>query len=231
VPEAHDQREFWTLNKKRRGAMEIVQMVLHFDQFLGTAIAQYGTAVYLLLFLIVFCEIGIAPLFFLPGDPLLFICGAFCATGALNPWILAPTLFVATIAGSGLAFTIGSALGHKVFSHDFRWLHKESLNKTARFYERHGGPLLLFSPYIAVVRTFAPFLAGVFELKRGRFFKYTVIGAALWVSILIVGGDLFGNIPVVRDHLSLILLSGVALGCGTIAGGALLRFARGRAGR
>ncbi|MGA2551511.1 MAG: VTT domain-containing protein [Burkholderiaceae bacterium] len=191
--------------------MEFVQMVLHLDRYLGVAIGEYGFAVYLLLFLIVFCEIGIAPLFILPGDPLVFICGAFCATGALSALVLVPVLIAATILGSAVAYGVGIALGRKVFSHDYRWLHRKSLEKTARFYGNHGGLLLVFSPFLAVVRTFAPLLAGVFELNPLRFFQYVVLGAVFWVGLLVAGGFLFGNVPIIRDYLSLILVSGTAL--------------------
>lgn len=203
--------------------MDVVQMVLHFDQYLGAAIAHYGTAVYLLLFMIVFCEIGIAPLFFLPGDPLVFICGAFCASGALNLWILMPVLFVATVAGSCLGYTVGRMLGHQVFNREYRWLHKDSLHRSSRFYERYGSVLLLFSAFIAVIRTFAPLLAGVFALSAARFLQFAVIGALLWVGTLGVGGYLFGNIPVIREHLNAIVLLGVGLGVGTLVASALLR--------
>jgi membrane-associated protein len=206
--------------------MDIVALVLHFDRYLPNAIAQYGATVYLLLFMIVCCEIGIAPLFFLPGDPLLFVCGAFCATGALDAWILGPVLFVATVVGSSLGYGVGRVLGHAVLNRKHRWLHQESLQKTARFYERYGGMLLIFSPYIAVVRTFAPLLAGVFELGLARFVQFNLLGALLWVAILLGGGYAFGNIPQVREHLSVILLSGVMLAALLIAAASSVRLWR-----
>jgi membrane-associated protein len=203
--------------------MEIVNLVLHFDRYLGTAIGQYGPAIYLLLFAIVFCEIGFAPLFFLPGDPLIFICGAFCASGALNPWILVPLLIVATVLGSSVGFWIGRLLGHKVFSQHYRWLHKEGLERTRKFYDRFGSVVLIFSPFLAVIRTFAPLLAGVFDLQLARFMQFNVLGAVLWIGILIPGGYAFGNIPLVRDHLSSILLSGIALAAVAIALGTAMK--------
>jgi len=136
--------------------LHLLQTALHFDQHVGSAAAQYGAAIYAMLFAIIFCEIAFIPLFFLPGDPLLFICGAFCATGAISIWIVMPVLFVATVAGSVVSYRVGRAIGSTVFTRDYRWLDKAALQRTHAFYEEHGGLTFLLSPYIAVVRTFAP---------------------------------------------------------------------------
>src|SRR5262249_49153522 len=144
--------------------LQLVDFVLHFDRHLGSAIAQHGTAVYAILFAILFVEIGIVPMFFLPGDPLVFLCGAFCATGARGGLIVAPALFAATGAGRALGYATGRALGERVFPRDYRWLDKAALARTRAFYERHGGITFLLSPWIAVVRTFAPFVAGVAQM-------------------------------------------------------------------
>lgn len=206
--------------------MEILRIALHFDQYLGTAVAAYGTLVYLLLFAIVFCEIGLIPLFFLPGDPLLFICGALSATGAVDVRIVAPLLFVATVAGSVLNYRIGSAIGQRVFTQDYRWLDKAALARTHAFYERHGGVTFLLSPYVAVVRTFAPFVGGVAAMTFSRFLLSVTAGAGLWVGSLVAGGYFFGNLPVVRDHLSAIVLIGIGLGVGALLLGTLWRLYR-----
>jgi membrane-associated protein len=203
--------------------MHFLQISLHFDRNLGGLIAQYGTAVYAMLFAIVFVEIGFLPLFFLPGDPLIFICGAFAATGALNVWLVIPVLFAATVAGSIVNFLIGRKIGEKVYTANYRWLDKHALQKAHAFYEARGGLTFLLSPFIAVVRTFAPFVAGVSRMTFGRFAAFVVAGAALWIGALVTGGYLFGNVPVVRDHMSSIVLLGVGLGVGSLIVSSLWR--------
>lgn len=211
--------------------MQILQLVLHFDRHLGDAIAQYGTLVYFMLFAIVFCEMAFLPLFFLPGDPLLFICGAFCAMGGISPWLVMPVLFVAAVAGSMVNYGIGRRIGRSVFTRDYRWLDRAALRRTHAFYEDHGGVTFLLSPFIAVVRTFAPFVAGAAAMAPRKFVLSVVAGAALWVVTLVVGGYLFGNIPVVREHLSAIVLIGIAAGVGSLVLGGLFRLYHARKAR
>jgi membrane-associated protein len=196
--------------------LNLLQLALHFDQHLGGVVTQYGTAAYAMIFVIVFVEIGFIPLFFLPGDPLLFICGALSVTGAIDVWTVMPVLFVATVAGSIVDYSIGKAIGHKVFTRDYRWLDKAALQRTHRFYEEHGAITFLLSPFIAVVRTFAPFVAGVAEMTFAKFVLAVVAGAALWVVALVGAGVFFGNVPVIRDHMSGIVLFGVAMGVGSL---------------
>src|SRR4051794_29420330 len=141
--------------------LQIFDMILHVDKYLGTVIAQYGTLVYVVLFAIVFCETGLVVLPFLPGDTLLFIGGAFCASGAMNIGLLMALLVAAAVSGNTVNYWIGSAIGHKVFTHDYRWLDQEALRKTHAFYELHGGKTIILSRFIPIVRTFAPFVAGV----------------------------------------------------------------------
>jgi membrane-associated protein len=205
-----------------------LQIALHFDRNLGGLIAQYGTAVYAMLFAIVFFEIGFLPLFFLPGDPLIFICGAFAATGALNVWLVVPVLFAATVAGSIVCYLIGRAIGEKVYTADYRWLDKNALRRAHTFYEARGGFTFLLSPFIAVVRTFAPFVAGVAQMTFARFASFVTAGAALWIVSLVAGGYVFGNVPLVRDHMSSIVLLGIALGVGSLLASALWRYTQGR---
>jgi membrane-associated protein len=211
--------------------MQLLHAVLHLDRNLGAVIAQYGLAVYVILFMIVFVEIGILPLFFLPGDPLLFVCGAFCANGAMDLGVVMLVLFVATVAGSCLNHRIGQAVGERVFTRDYRWLDKAALRKTHVFYERHRGLTFLLSPFIAVIRTFAPFVGGVAGLSFARFFPFAAAGAALWVLVLVPAGYLFGNVPVVREHLSSLVLLGMALGVGSLVLGAIWRLIERRRGR
>jgi membrane-associated protein len=201
--------------------MDILQIMLHLNQHLGTIIAQHGTLAYAVLFAIIFCEMGLLPLFFLPGDPLLFISGAFCATGALNVWILIPLLFAATVLGSSLNYWIGREVvrrfGSAVFSQKHKWLDQDALEKTRAFYEKYGRITLILSSFIAVVRTFAPFIGGVSGMALNKFLVSMVTGAAVWVVSLVVSGYFFGNIPLVRDHISGIVLAGLALGLGSLA--------------
>ena len=194
--------------------MSLLQTILHLDQYLHIVIMQYGSLVYALLFAIVFCETALLVLFFLPGDPLLFISGALCATGAMNIWILMLLLFTAAVIGSIVNYWLGNAIGQKVFVRDYKWLNREALEKTHAFYEKHGGITFLLSPFIAVVRTFAPFVAGVSAMTFRKFQLFVIAGVALWVITLVSSGYFFGNIPVIRDHLNSIVLLGVGLGVG-----------------
>jgi membrane-associated protein len=196
--------------------MELLRMGLHFDRHLESAIALYGTAVYIMLFAIVFSEIAFIPLFFLPGDPLLFVCGALCAAGAIDISILVPVLFVAAVAGSIINYWIGYAMRQKLDSADYRWVDKAALYRTRAFYDHYGGVTFLLSPYIAVVRTFAPFVGGIAKMRFGRFLVCAAAGAALWVVTLVSGGYFFGTIPVIHDHLTSIVLFGVGLGVGAL---------------
>ncbi|MDB5729676.1 MAG: hypothetical protein JWQ00_2881 [Noviherbaspirillum sp.] len=189
--------------------MQFLDMILHVDKYLGTFIAQYGTAVYTVLFAIVFCETGLVVLPFLPGDTLLFLAGAFGASGAMNVWLLLVLLIVAAVIGNTVNYWIGSAIGHKVFTHNYRWLDKAALQKTHAFYENHGGKTIILARFVPIVRTFAPFVAGVSEMTFARFQFFNIVGALLWVVGLVTAGYFFGNIPIVRDHLSSIVLVGV----------------------
>lgn len=206
--------------------MSLLHTLLHLDQTLGSVIAQYGTLAYVVLFAIVFCEMGLVPLFFLPGDPLLFIGGALSAAGALNLWLLMAVLFAAAVSGSTLNYGIGHALGQKVFTQELKWLNRDALERTRAFYEKHGGITFILSPYIAVVRTFAPFVAGVSAMTWSKFQLFNSAGAALWVISLVLGGYFFGNIPLIRDHLNGIVLLGIGLGVGALMVGACWNFYR-----
>lgn len=195
---------------------EFFHLILHFDQHLEHISTHYGFLVYLILFLIVLSEIGILPLFFLPGDPLLFICGAYCETGIISLWLVIPVIFIAATLGSLLNYAVGRKIGQQVFEKHYRWLDKDALNKTHAFYERHGGITFLLSPFIAVVRTFAPFVAGVSQMTFKRFVFFSTSGVAIWAFSLVVAGYFFGNIPLIRHHLSTIVLLGIGLGVGSL---------------
>ncbi|AKQ57111.1 VTT domain-containing protein [Bordetella hinzii] len=203
-------------------------MILHIDQTFGVWIDQYGAWVYLVLFLIVFAETGLVILPFLPGDSLLFIAGAFGASGAVDPVLLALLLVVAAVTGNTLNYWIGRSLGPRVFTMNVRFLDRGALLKTHLFYEKHGGKTIVMSRFIPVVRTFAPFVAGVAQMPQGRFQFFNVSGALLWVVGLITAGYFFGNIPVIKDHLNTIVLVGLAAAIVPVAAAAIVRFLRGR---
>jgi membrane-associated protein len=212
--------------RKNMDFMQFFNLILHVDKYLGEVIGHYGPFVYVLLCAIVFSETGLVVLFFLPGDTLLFIGGAFCASGAMNVWLLIGLLIVAAVSGSTLNYWIGSIVGHKVFTHNYRWLDQESLKKTHAFYEKYGGITMVLSRFIPVVRTFAPFVAGVSEMTFTKFQSFNISGAVLWVIALVSCGFFFGNIPIFRDHLNTIVLIGVGVAVVPVAVGGLWRFVK-----
>jgi membrane-associated protein len=206
--------------------MQLFGMLLHVDKTLGDLLAQYGVYVYAVLFAIVFCETGLVVLFFFPGDTLLFIAGAFCATGEMSYPLLMLLLIIAAVIGNTLNYYIGGAIGHRVFTHDYRWLNKDALQRTHDFFEKHGGKTIILARFVPVVRTFAPFVAGVSDMTHTRFQMFNITGAVLWVAGLVTAGYFFGNIPVVRDHLTAIVLIGVGAAVVPLALGGLYKFGR-----
>lgn len=210
--------------------LEFFQMVLHIDQTLGVWVQQYGVWVYLVLFLIVFAETGLVVLPFLPGDSLLFIAGAFGATGSLDPVLLGALLIVAAITGNSVNYAVGRYLGPRVFSMNLRFLDRGALMRTHAFYEKHGGKTIVMSRFIPVVRTFAPFVAGVADMPLSRFQLFNILGALLWVVSLVTAGYFFGNIPLVKEHLNTIVLIGLAAAIVPVVGAALFKLLRARRG-
>jgi membrane-associated protein len=206
--------------------MQLFDMLLHVDQTLNVLLDQYGVYVYAILFAIVFCETGLVVLFFFPGDTLLFIAGAFCATGQMSYPLLLALLIVAAVTGNTLNYWIGEAIGQRVFTHDYRWINKDALRRTHDFFEHHGGKTIILARFVPVVRTFAPFVAGVSDMTLARFQLFNFTGAAAWVVSLVTGGYFFGNIPVVRDHLTAIVLVGVGAAVVPLALGGLYKVGR-----
>ncbi len=187
-------------------------LMVHLDKHLAGLLAQYGIWVYLILFLIIFCETGLVVTPFLPGDSLLFIAGALTATagdaGQLDLVMLNVMLIAAAILGNSTNYWIGRYFGPKVFSwEDSRLFNRRAFDKAHTFYERHGGKTIVISRFLPILRTFAPFVAGVAQMTHARFQFYNVTGAVLWVVSLTLGGYLFGNIPWVKDNLTLIILA------------------------
>ena len=206
--------------------MQFFDMILHVDQTLAQLLAKYGIYVYAVLFAIVFCETGLVVLFFFPGDTLLFIAGAFCATGEMNYFLLSGLLILAAVTGNTLNYWIGEAIGQRVFTHDYKWINKDALHRTHAFFEKHGGKTIILARFVPVVRTFAPFVAGVSDMTHARFQLYNIIGATLWVLSLVTAGYLFGNVPFVRDNLTAIVLVGVSAAIVPLALGGLWKFGR-----
>jgi len=190
--------------------LQLLDVLLHVDKSLGFLIQQYGTLIYAVLFLIIFCETGLVIMPFLPGDSLLFIAGTFCATGAMNIWLLMVLLLLAAVSGNTLNYWIGSAIGHKVLTHHSRWFNPAALAKTHAFYEKHGGKTIILARFTPIVRSFAPFVAGVSAMTFVKFQFFNIIGAVLWVAGLLLFGYLFGNMPWVREHLNTLVLIGIA---------------------
>ncbi len=185
----------------------ILELLLHFDRYLLDFVNNQQTWAYLILFLIIFCETGLIVMPFLPGDSLLFASGTLAALGVMNIWVLVLLLCVAAFLGDSVNFSIGSFLGKKVFERDYRFFKREHLIKTNEFYERHGGKTIILARFIPIVRTFAPFIAGVGKMDYSRFMLYNVIGGILWVFICSFGGYFFGNIPFVKDNFSVVILA------------------------
>ena len=204
--------------------MQFLDMILHVDKYLQLVVAQYGTLVYVILFAIVFCETGLVVVPFLPGDTLLFVGGAFAAEGTLNIWLLMALLIVAAVVGNTVNYWVGRAIGKKVFTNDYKWLDKEALHKTHRFYENHGGKTIILARFIPIVRTFAPFVAGVSEMTFARFQFFNITGALLWVVGLVTGGYFFGHIPFIKDHLTGIVVIGAGAAVFPLILGGLWKF-------
>ncbi|MFA5490937.1 MAG: VTT domain-containing protein [Candidimonas sp.] len=208
---------------------EFLNMILHIDQFLGIWVEQYGAWIYLVLFLIIFGETGLVVLPFLPGDSLLFIAGAFGATGALDPVLLGGLLIVAAILGNTVNYSVGRYIGPKVFSRDYRFLDREALVKTHAFYEKHGGKTIVLSRFLPIFRTFAPFVAGVAAMNFARFQLFNVSGALLWVVGLMTAGYFFGNVPIIKEHLNTIVLIGVGAAAVPVILGGVWKLIKSRA--
>ncbi|ASV97130.1 DedA family protein [Paraburkholderia aromaticivorans] len=210
--------------------LHFVNLVLHIDKFLGDFIHVYGAWVYAVLFLIVFCETGLVILPFLPGDSLLFIGGAFCATGEMNIGLLIVLLLVAAISGNTVNYMIGRAIGPRVFNSHIpfleRFLDRSALQKTHNFYEKHGGKTIVLARFIPVVRTFAPFVAGASEMTVSRFQLFNFAGALFWVLLLTLLGYFFGNIPFIRQYLNVIVLVGIGAAVVPVVLGALWKMMR-----
>ncbi|MGB7575694.1 MAG: DedA family protein [Thermodesulfobacteriota bacterium] len=186
----------------------LVEILMHLDTHLDLVIRSYGTWTYGILFLIIFFETGLVVTPFLPGDSLLFAGGTFAALGSLDAKWLVISLSIAAIAGDTVNYWIGHAVGPKVFTKEkSRFLNKEHLYRTHRFYEKYGGKTIILARFIPIIRTFAPFVAGIGSMTYRRFIIYNVSGGIAWVVMFVLGGYLFGNIPVVKQNFSLVIFA------------------------
>jgi membrane-associated protein len=191
-----------------------IDFILHLDKHLTELVADYHVWVYAILFAIIFCETGLVVTPFLPGDSLLFAVGALAAvdeTGTLNAVLIWLLLMAAAILGNETNFRIGRAIGPRAFSGDIRWLRKEYLDRTAAFYEKHGGKTIILSRFVPIIRTFAPFVAGVGRMRRRKFAAYNFSGGFLWVTLFIWGGFLFGNVPIIKNNFGVVTISIIVL--------------------
>jgi len=184
----------------------VLDFFLHLDVHLGEIISNYGLWTYAILFFIIFIETGFVVTPFLPGDSLLFAAGTFAALGSLDPVPLFFLLFAAAVLGDTVNYWIGSVVGLRAFEKDRRFLNREHLEKTQRFYEKHGGKTIVLARFIPIIRTFAPFVAGVGTMKYRNFIFYNIFGAALWTSIFVFGGYFVGNIPFVKRNFEIVII-------------------------
>ncbi len=190
---------------------QFIDVVLHLDQHLVLLIAQYGYWIYGILFLIIFCETGLVVLPFLPGDSLLFVVGALAATGVLDlQWVIL-LLMAAAFLGDNTNYWIGRLIGSKIFKKESRWLNRAYLAKTEAFYEKHGGKTVLFARFLPILRTFAPFVAGIGHMFYSRFVLFSVAGAIIWINALVFAGYFFGNIPLIKNNLTAVILGIIVL--------------------
>ena len=186
----------------------LLYSLLALDQTVATLAAQYGEWVYAILFVIIFAETGLVVCPFLPGDSILFIAGTVVAVANLNVHVLVIVLIIAAVLGDSVNYGVGHYIGPKAFQRpDSRWFRQEYLRRTQAFYDKYGGVTIIIGRFVPIVRTFAPFLAGVAGMSYRRFLCFNIVGGCLWISSLVYAGYLFGNIPWVKDNLSLIVVA------------------------
>jgi len=191
--------------------MNFVDLFLHLDKYLSVVIENFGLWTYLLLFLVIFIETGLVVMPFLPGDSLLFAAGTFAALGSLNVAGLLLLLSVAAILGDTVNYWIGHYVGPKVFHENIRFVKRKHLDRTHEFYEKHGGKTIVLARFVPIIRTFAPFVAGVGSMAYGRFITYNVIGGIVWVWLFTLVGFFFGNLQVVKENFTLAILAIIAI--------------------
>jgi membrane-associated protein len=187
--------------------LKLIHIFIHLDEYLGEVIRNYGIWTNLLLFLIIFMETGFVVTPFLPGDSLIFAAGTFAGMGDLNVWVVWILLCLAAIIGDTANYWIGHYIGPRAFSGQVRFLKKEYLDRTHAFYERHGGKTIILARFIPIIRTFAPFVAGIGAMTYGHFIAYNVVGGISWVTLFLFGGYFFGGLQFVQDNFSFVVIA------------------------
>ncbi len=185
----------------------VIDIFLHLDHYLGQIVSDYGTLTYFILFLIIFAETGLVVTPFLPGDSLLFAAGAIASLGSLDPFLLIILLILAAILGDAVNYIVGKYIGPRVFSREYRFLKKEHLERTQLFYEKHGGKTIIIARFIPIVRTFAPFVAGIGAMKYTQFLLYNIVGAVAWVVSFVTLGYWVGENPIVKKNFTLVIFA------------------------
>ncbi len=188
--------------------MEIIDFILHINEYIGTFINEYGNFIYVILFLIIFCETGLVFLPFLPGDSLIFAAGAFAAIGELNIFLLWILIVIAAILGDTVNYEIGKHFGKKILNNKkITIIKKENLQKAEDLVAKYGGAAVFIARFMPIIRTIVPFVVGIGQLHYPKFIKFNALGGIIWVTLFIIIGYLFGNIPAVKDHFTLIILA------------------------
>jgi len=209
--------------------MELIDFIIHVDVHLQEFANTHGALIYGLLFLIIFVETGIVVMPFLPGDSLLFAAGALAATGVMDPWALFFLLWFAAVLGDNCNYWVGRTIGQRVYEWDSRWIKREHLAKTQGYFDRHGGKTIVFARFMPIIRTIAPFVAGVGKMPYRRFFLIDVFGGFVWIGSFIALGYGFGNLPVVKDNFMVVIF--VIIGLSVMPGVIAAIKARQQAGR
>ncbi|MCI0911873.1 DedA family protein [Pseudomonas putida] len=205
-----------------------LDLILHLDAYLDLLVTNYGPWIYAILFTVIFCETGLVVMPFLPGDSLLFIAGAVAAGGGMDPVLLAGLLMAAAIMGDSTNYVIGRTVGERLFNKpNSKIFRRDYLQRTHEFYERHGGKTVTLARFLPILRTFAPFVAGIAHMHYPRFLAFSVAGSLLWVGGLVTLGYFFGNVPFIKQHLSLMVVGIIFLSLVPMVLGLL----RGRLGR
>ncbi|MEK7164057.1 MAG: DedA family protein [Patescibacteria group bacterium] len=184
----------------------MLDFIIHIDIHLGQLITTYGVLTYAILFAIIFIETGIVFVPFLPGDSLLFAAGAFSALGSLNPWLVFGLLSVAAILGDTTNYWIGHVFGQKIIANPKIPLNQDHIDKTNQFFEKHGGKTIFLARFVPIIRTFAPFVAGIGKMNYAKFISYNLFGGVVWVGLFTFAGYFFGNVPFVKHNFSLVIV-------------------------
>ena len=183
----------------------LIDLFLHLDEYMSQVITQYGVWTYGLLFFVIFMETGFVVTPFLPGDSLLFAAGTFAALGSLNVWLLLGLLIIAAVGGDSVNYWIGHKLGDRAYN--TKWIKKEYIDRTHAFFEKHGGKTIVLARFVPIVRTFAPFVAGMGRMSYSYFFSYNVVGGIAWVLLFTFAGFFFGNIPFIQKNFEFVIIA------------------------